>query len=570
MARMMPKINSKTIANRGEQLAYPLFRDQLPNDWVVIYDYKFCVMVDHQLKDGQIDFIIIAPQKGILFVEVKGSYGLRLDAEDETCGYRISKNGGQEKLSKTPFTQVDEHKHNVINQILCERLGKNKFPGIYGHAVFYPQGKLVNTPPSQATQVFWGYIDKNNLHSKCVSAFRNVRPLKIGEAFTHEIMERVVEIFEDHEFVPIAKAAESDEFNRIIDKLTINQFNTIQGLLQSDLKRAVIKGQAGSGKTMLALWTAAHFTSLGLKTLFLCKNKGLKEWISQNNLCNGFDLYTFQGLCPKLDPNWDKHNINEAGFWDERVPEILCDLIDHLPENKRYDAIVVDEGQDFHPQWWIPVELLLSDENLGKLFIFCDPNQKIQYEGQLRFPDVEIEYYLTANCRNPQKIKSYCGNVLGVDLQSMLGMPVGVEPRILTPIPNTEGRCVKCLSQIKSWLDEGFKTSRIAILSPYNSRNEKGTLYKLKNKSLHNKRFEDNSDQIKNWLNGDMFWMSSIKAFKGLEADCILLTDVPSDDIYFSENDFYVGISRAKHQALIIPCDNQAHARARRYLKAYS
>ena len=79
MARMMPKINSKTIANRGEQLAYPLFRDQLPNDWVVIYDYKFCVMVDHQLKDGQIDFIIIAPQKGILFVEVKGSYGLRRD-----------------------------------------------------------------------------------------------------------------------------------------------------------------------------------------------------------------------------------------------------------------------------------------------------------------------------------------------------------------------------------------------------------------------------------------------------------------------------------------------------------
>ena len=568
MARMIPKIDPVTILNRGEQLAYPLLRDQLPDDWVVIYDYKFCAKVDYQLKDGQVDFIIVAPQKGILFVEVKGSHGLRLDANNEKWGYRILKDGKEERLSQTPFTQVDQHKHNIINKIVCERLGIKKFPGIYGHVVFYPQGKLVNTPPSQATQVFWGYVDKNNLQRKSVAAFRNVRSLKNGEDFTSEVMGRVVEILEDHEFVPIAKAAESDEFNIKIDSLTMNQFNTIQGLLLGDLKRAVIKGQAGSGKTLLALWTAAHFTSLGLKTLFLCKNKVLKEWISLNNLSNGFDLSTFQGLCPKLDPNWNKHNTNEIGFWDERVPEILCDLIADLPEDKRYDAIVVDEGQDFYPQWWIPVELMLRDENMGKMFIFCDPNQKIQYDGQLRFPKVEIEYFLTANCRNPQKIKNYCGNVLGVELQSMMGMPLGVEPLIHSPIANIQERCAKCLTQIKSWMDEGFKASRIAVLSPYNSQNANGSLHQLKNITLHKKGFEDDFKKIKSWLNGDVFWMSSIKAFKGLEADCVLLTDVPSDDIYFSENDFYVGISRAKHQAVIIPCDTQAHTRAKNYLKS--
>ena len=568
MARMIPKLDPDSISNHGEKLVYPLLRDQLPDDWTVIYDYKFCVMVDFQLCDGQVDFIVIAPKKGMLFVEVKASHGLRLDSKNQDVGYRISKDGSEERLDKTPFTQVDQHKHNVIGKIVCEKLGISKFPGIYGHIVFYPQGKLVDTPPSQATQVFWGYADKENLHRKSVAAFKNIRSLDKGEAFTDGVAKRVIEIFEDHDFVPIAGAAEADEFSQRIEGLTLNQFNTIKGLLVADLKRALVKGQAGSGKTMLALWTAMHFASAGLKTLFLCKNKSLSKWISLKHPSRIFDSYTFQGLCPKLDRNWGKRNTKEVGFWDERLPEILCDAIDQRQESERYDAIIVDEGQDFLPQWWIPIELLLKSEEEGKLYIFCDPDQKVQYDGPLRFPDVSLTYTLVANCRNPEKINNYCGNVIGKELKSMAGMPSGEPPQVITAISGMEDRAKKCLNLIKDWRSEGFEPSRIAVLSPYNSENKNSTLKLLKEKSLFNLGFNDDPRQIESWFENQCFWTSTIIAFKGLEADCIIVVDVPSSDTYFSENDFYVAVSRAKHQAVVIPADTQATVRAKNYLES--
>jgi hypothetical protein len=564
MARMIPDLDPSEIANTSERLAYSLFRDQLPDDWVVIFNYKFCLKVDFQLRDGQVDFILIAPKKGVLFVEVKGSYALRLDCNNEERGFRVSKDGSEVKLSKTPFTQVDEHKHNVVRKILCERLGALEFPGIYGHAVFYPKGKLVDTPPSQATQVFWGYADKDNLHQKAIAAFRNVRPLSYGEQrFDSQNMAKVVDVFEDHSFVPVAQAAESDDYNSQIEKLTKNQFNTVQGLLFANLNKVRVEGPAGSGKTMLALWTASHFAASGMRTLYLCKNKALVTWIKLNQPEDLFDVNTFAALCPKLDQNWGRRNKKEEAFWDEIVPIIIADAAAALPINEKYDAIIIDEGQDFHPHWFIPIEALLKDEREGKLYIFYDPEQKVQFEGELRFPDADIEYPLIANCRNPEKITDYCGNVIAKQLQTMQGMPTGNHPEILGENPNANERAKICSTIIKKWHSEGFKPSRIAVLSPYNSKNENSTLYYLRQQTILNLNF---SDDVEAWLNDRAFWISTIKSFKGLEADCVILTDIPTPNDFFLENELYVGTSRATHQVIIIPCDTQAKIKAQNHL----
>jgi superfamily I DNA/RNA helicase len=47
---------------------------------------------------------------------------------------------------------------------------------------------------------------------------------------------------------------------------------------------------------------------------------------------------------------------------------------------KRYDAIIVDEGQDFRDHWWIPLEDLFADAHRGVFYIFLDPGQNIYQE----------------------------------------------------------------------------------------------------------------------------------------------------------------------------------------------
>jgi hypothetical protein len=66
-------------------------------------------------------------------------------------------------------------------------------------------------------------------------------------------------------------------------------------------------------------------------------------------------------------------------------------------------------------------------------------------------------------------------------------------------------------------------------------------------------------DTITEWLNGKTIWGSTIKAFKGLEADCVVVTDIPAIGVPgFSLSDMYVAVSRAKHRIVLIPATNEA------------
>ena len=65
----------------------------------------------------------------------------------------------------------------------------------------------------------------------------------------------------------------------------------------------------------------------------------------------------------------------DRNYWDDTLPDHLMEAIPELTE--RFDAIVVDEGQDIRDNWWITLESLLNDPDDGILFIFQDPHQAI-------------------------------------------------------------------------------------------------------------------------------------------------------------------------------------------------
>jgi hypothetical protein len=54
---------------------------------------------------------------------------------------------------------------------------------------------------------------------------------------------------------------------------------------------------------------------------------------------------------------------------------MLADSIDVA--TGRYGALIVDEAQDMHPDWWIPLQLMLADPDLSPLYAFFDDNQRL-------------------------------------------------------------------------------------------------------------------------------------------------------------------------------------------------
>ena len=82
--------------------------------------------------------------------------------------------------------------------------------------------------------------------------------------------------------------------------------------------------------------------------------------------------------------------------YDVHFPFALASSMEIIAE--RYDAIVVHEGQDFREEYWLPVEMMLADEEQSPLYIFFDQNQAI-YSRASTFPVRDAPYVLTVNFR---------------------------------------------------------------------------------------------------------------------------------------------------------------------------
>jgi len=217
----------------------------------------------------------------------------------------------------------------------------------------------------------------------------------------------------------------------------------------------------------------------------------------------------------------------------------------------------VDEAQDFHQDWWFPVQLMLRDPDKGRLCLFSDPEQTGVYGHGCPFPAGLVSFELTENCRNTKRIASYCGRVLNCLVMSFPSSPNGVKPEIYKPVSDARKRAQLARQIVMELIDQQFSPSRIALLSPWRKTSPESALNFIP--AIHSKPLLGDDDNIPAWLEGRIIWASTIKLFKGLEADCVVLTDAPRVGSHgFNLADLYVAASRAKHRLVIIPTCQEA------------
>jgi hypothetical protein len=123
--------------------------------------------------------------------------------------------------------------------------------------------------------------------------------------------------------------------------------------------------------------------------------------------------------------------------------------------------------------------------------------------------------------------------------------PEGADPRVEV-VPVGERQRVTCDNQIRQWLNAGkLKSSQVAILSPRRQANS--SLARVK--SLGGCPIVAT---LSDWKEGKGILFSTVRAFKGLEADALIVIDVSGFSPVLRQADFYVACSRAKHLLTVL------------------
>jgi len=194
--------------------------------------------------------------------------------------------------------------------------------------------------------------------------------------------------------------------NKTIEELTKDQFQVIKWL--SGKKRAAISGCAGSGKTLVAVEKAVRLAHAGLRVLILCHSPNLAAYIEKLTRNTGVQVCDFT--------TWIKDTIarkptnNYPIEWtqlDEPTDEELNVAFDLISTSaNKFEAIVVDEGQDFRDTWWLVIEEALVSPKHGILYIFFDDNQAL-LPYRAKYPIEESPVSLSKNCRNSGKVFNF-------------------------------------------------------------------------------------------------------------------------------------------------------------------
>lgn len=192
-------------------------------------------------------------------------------------------------------------------------------------------------------------------------------------------------------------------------------------------KEMCIKGPAGSGKSQLLAKIKTLIDEKGKHSIFITYNITLKRYIKflQNKTDNN--------ITEKIDPLFDSimhyHTflyalLSDLGIYLSNIKEYDKDwskrITKELPEERKFNVIIVDEAQDYKKNWVKNIRASLKKD--GKIIFAGDIQQNIYHweEDDARTETINNSFYTGVtgaprrleqqSFRLPEKIASLCNN----------------------------------------------------------------------------------------------------------------------------------------------------------------
>ena len=513
----------------SERKVFAALERHLPRDWTVFHSRR--IVLPRQgggSVESELDFLVIDPSRGILGLEVKGGVEIGRDEEGWYSGtiprHRI----------KSPGAQAQRAMHTLQEYLRTTGAAVPAF----GWGVVFPDAESPDAlGPELPSRLV---IDASSMQwaDKAVDAVFDAA-IGAGTPLSPAAVAQLVQMLGPRVSLAPSLSATVSEEGAVLVRLTQEQFDILE--LLAAFPRVGVSGGAGTGKTLVAMERARRLAAEGRRVLLLCYNRGLAAYLKPR--ADGFTASTFHSLCDALSKSagvpWPAapEGPDAQVFWREQAPALLLQALDRLPD-ERYDAVIVDEAQDFHEYWWIAVEKLLRRPAEDMLWVFFDPQQNI-YGGSaweaLGLRTAPLAY----NCRNTQRIARYAYGL------------VNAQPRLRPGTPEGVGVSVEQCTSEREMLDavrralhriivEGrLSADRVVVLSPHSTRTS--AVWRARtfgNLALVQYPAAPGPGEVQ---------FATLQGFKGLEADAVVLCEARKGHQHSSAQHLYVASSRARH-----------------------
>lgn len=474
-------------------------------------------------RDRELDVVLVHESFGIVELEVKGHRPTIREGVWFSHGSR---------MEPQPFEQAHGNAY-ALRDVLRSKisgLGRLKIPyGVVLPNVADLEGRLA--PDIKPEQV----ITAPMLDDLADAVERLALMWATTQQLDADDVEQIVAVLRPDADFSWESEARAAFARRRLDELCSAQVKPLETLDRN--RRVVVLGAAGTGKTRLAEGWARRALADGQRVLFTCYNEPLAGVVADRlpvdeDLVIGPFLRLalgLPGMVPLPIPDDADHD-----WWTETVPAHIAAAWPGV--TARFDTIVVDEGQDFAPQWLAWLEQLLDPDGADRLLIVADPAQQLYVRG-FEVPESAswTTCELVTNCRNAHQIARLVRRRLGGAAAPAVA-PEAIGVRFQPVAEGDLDGVVEAVGDELQWLieDEGRDPARIAVLT------FRGAVRDRLHDAIGLARWEERG--FGRVLN------ENVHRTKGLEFDTVVLAaDADVDDALL-----YVGTSRAVSELVVI------------------
>lgn len=531
----------------GERQVFDRLETDLKDqpDWIAIHSLG---LAKHAKKLwGEADFVLLTT-KGIFVVEVKGG---KVSCRDGHWMY--------EAMGKTPYegshpwTQAKDAMFALRNRIV--EVAPHLKRLLYGFGVVMPHEVFTATGAEIEPDVL---LDKRDFRRNLGFFIGDLnrhweREYQLRHGTTPELpnvanLREIRKILRPDVFSTLSLGSWLNGLDAELLQLTNAQIRASRRMAANE--RTIVRGRAGTGKTVLAVERARQLAQQGKSVLYLCFNQLLAEHV-RNGLgtCAGVAVQHLHALYRRaIDSAGLGGKLGEATsdaeLYGRQFPELFAEAV-LAHGHETYDVLIVDEAQDLLTGENLDALDLLVDGGLrrGRWHLFLDPLQniygKLSESAEQRLAELSIAYDdLFENCRNTRRVAIQASIMSGIDM-AIDGGPEGL-PCDAVYYTDTKDFAKKLGEKVRELLASEVGPDRMIILSTRRLENSPVTeCAGLVVRDVREKSLSGTAP------------FCTMHAFKGLERDVVLAVDLERLSDPQLSLLLYAGLSRAR--LLLVP-----------------